>query len=118
MGSERSEDGKLMANILQATWRKWIGRGKREVQVKPKRAPHAARMRQLEIPAFDIAPHDPIMAYFLSTPGAVEVVGAARGREPNGGLLRLLAWQALPGSERAVRRRPATSPPWDSAPAA
>ena len=62
-----------MANILQATWRKWLGRGKREVRVKPKRAPHAARMRQLEIPAFDIAPHDPIMAHFLSTPGAVEV---------------------------------------------
>src|SRR5436305_4337077 len=69
MESERSEDGKLMANILQATWRKWIGRGKREVQVKPKRAPHAARMRQLEIPAFDIAPQDPIMAHLLSTPG-------------------------------------------------
>src|SRR5438067_5581785 len=73
MGSEHSEDGRFMANILQAIWQRWIERGKREIEVKPKRAPHTARGSQLEIAAFDIAPHDPIMAYFLSTPGAVEV---------------------------------------------
>ena len=62
-----------MENILQSIQRRWIGRSKREAQVKLERIPNAAQEGLLEIPAFDIEPHDPIMAYFLSIPEAVEV---------------------------------------------
>jgi serine phosphatase RsbU (regulator of sigma subunit)/anti-sigma regulatory factor (Ser/Thr protein kinase) len=62
-----------MENILQSIQRRWIGRSKSKAQVKLEQAPNAAHKTQLEIPAFDIAPHDPIMAYFLSIPEAVEV---------------------------------------------
>lgn len=62
-----------MENILQSIQRRWISRSKREAQVKLERLPNAAQEGLLEIPAFDIEPHDPIMAYFLSIPEAVEV---------------------------------------------
>ena len=73
MGRRTLKDGTFMENILQSIQRRWIGRSKRDAQVKLERTPNAAHEGQLEIPAFDIAPHDPIMAYFLSIPEAIEV---------------------------------------------
>src|SRR5207253_9951104 len=35
--------------------------------------PNARRARQVTTPGVDIAPNDPLVAYFLSAPGAVEI---------------------------------------------
>ncbi|HLX59593.1 MAG TPA: GAF domain-containing SpoIIE family protein phosphatase, partial [Ktedonobacteraceae bacterium] len=58
-----------MATLLQ---RIRIGRTKRDSQVieKPATGFHS---RKVEIPPLDIAPNDPLVAYFLSAPGVVEI---------------------------------------------
>lgn len=66
-----------MATLLETAQRTRLGRfggmwrGKRDTQ-----APQEAtlvRSRQVDAPSVDIAPNDPILAYFLSAPGAVEL---------------------------------------------
>src|SRR5437588_2829876 len=59
---------KLMT-FLQSIRQRWIWRNKSSGQVKPR--PNATRL--VETLAFDIAPGDPIAAYFLGSSGAVEV---------------------------------------------
>ena len=60
-----------MATILQRFRQARLGRIKRESQVL--RTLSADRPHQLIAPPIDIAPNDPIVAYFLSAPGAVEI---------------------------------------------
>src|SRR5438094_6228895 len=63
-----------MGTLLQSLRQRWIGRSRSEEQMnKTKRAAGAVRTRQVEAPIVDIAPNDPLVAYFLSTSGAVEV---------------------------------------------
>ncbi|HLL78912.1 MAG TPA: SpoIIE family protein phosphatase [Ktedonobacteraceae bacterium] len=61
-----------MATFLQNFQQRRFGRAKRDAEAVQKSAmiPHS---RAIEIPHFDIAPNDPLVAYFLSAPGAVEI---------------------------------------------
>src|SRR5579863_9270508 len=63
------DHGAHMATLLQ---RIRIGRTKRDSQMieKPATGFHS---RKVEIPPLDIAPNDPLVAYFLSAPGVVEI---------------------------------------------
>ena len=60
-----------MATLLQNLRQLWAGRGKDESQVIPTLM--VDRPQQTPIAGVEIAPNDPIVAYFLSAPGAVEV---------------------------------------------
>jgi serine phosphatase RsbU (regulator of sigma subunit)/anti-sigma regulatory factor (Ser/Thr protein kinase) len=60
-----------MATLLQRFRQRGVGQGKRESQMI--RMPGGGPSRQMTSPAVDIAPNDPIVAYFLSAPGAVEI---------------------------------------------
>lgn len=61
-----------MPTILQRLQQKRTGRAKKDVPAIQK--PGAvSRPRTSEASLFDIAPHDPLTAYFLSAPGATEI---------------------------------------------
>lgn len=60
-----------MATLLQSFRLTLAGRRKGETQEI--KHPETQRARQTVTPAVDIAPNDPIVAYFLTTPGAVEL---------------------------------------------
>src|SRR5215216_3113968 len=49
------------------------GARRRDRQAQPAEQPIAERPRAALAPAIDIAPNDPIIAYFLSVPGTVEL---------------------------------------------
>ena len=59
-----------MATLIQNLRQGIIRRGPRQAQVA---APVAAKPKRPAAPAVDIAPNDPIVAYFLSAPGVVEI---------------------------------------------
>lgn len=61
-----------MATIFQRIQLRRSGRAKRDAQVIEKPTT-ASRARRIETPPLDIAPNDPLVAYFLSAPGAVEL---------------------------------------------
>ena len=60
-----------MATILQRLRMRRGGLAKRESEVIQIR--DACQIQQMASPPMDIAPNDPIVAYFLSAPGAIEV---------------------------------------------
>lgn len=60
-----------MATLLQRLQKMRVTRVKRESQMIQMRG--ADQARQVVSPPIDIAPNDPIVAYFLSAPGAVEI---------------------------------------------
>src|SRR5258707_9086473 len=60
-----------MATLIQLLRQRRVGQGKRESKMI--RMPGGELSRQMASPAVDIAPNDPIVAYFLSAPGAVEI---------------------------------------------
>ncbi len=60
-----------MATLLQRLRLMRTMRSKRETQMIQLHS--ADRSRQVMAPPIDIAPNDPIVAYFLSAPGAVEI---------------------------------------------
>ncbi len=60
-----------MATLRQRFQQLWIGWPKRQAKVIP--TPQENRSQQMVVPPLDIAPNDPIVAYFLSSPGPVEV---------------------------------------------
>ncbi|HKP52966.1 MAG TPA: SpoIIE family protein phosphatase [Chloroflexia bacterium] len=59
-----------MSTLIENLRQRRIGRRAREVEAPPV---HGARSGRLVAPTTDIAPNDPLVAYFLSSPGAVEV---------------------------------------------
>ncbi len=59
-----------MSTLIENLRHRRIGRRAREVEAPPV---HGARSGRLVAPTTDIAPNDPLVAYFLSSPGAVEV---------------------------------------------
>lgn len=61
-----------MPTLLQRLQQMRQGRAKKDAQAiqKPGTVSHS---RKTEASPFDIAPHDPLTAYFLSAPGAVEI---------------------------------------------
>src|SRR5579859_7950885 len=59
-----------MASLLQNLKNARLWRQNRETQVKPN---PVVAPPLVASPVVDIAPNDPIMAYFLSAPGAIEV---------------------------------------------
>jgi len=60
-----------MATLMQRLRMMRVGSSKRESQmIQIREADHS---RQMMPPPMDIAPNDPIVAYFLSAPGAIEV---------------------------------------------
>ena len=61
-----------MATLLQLLQLRRLGRTKRDAQAIEKPAT-ASRARRIETPSLDIAPNDPLVAYFLSAPGATEL---------------------------------------------
>src|SRR5215467_14355556 len=61
-----------MATLLQLLQLRRVGRTKRDAQALEKPAT-GARARRVETPPLDIAPNDPLVAYFLSAPGATEL---------------------------------------------
>jgi serine phosphatase RsbU (regulator of sigma subunit)/anti-sigma regulatory factor (Ser/Thr protein kinase) len=61
-----------MATLLQLLQLRRVGRTKRDAQALEKPAT-GARARRIETPPLDIAPNDPLVAYFLSAPGATEL---------------------------------------------
>src|SRR5579859_1380594 len=61
-----------MATILQRIQLRRPGRARRDAQTIEKPAT-ASRARRIETPPLDIAPNDPLVAYFLSAPGATEL---------------------------------------------
>ena len=61
-----------MATLLQRLQQMRLGRAKKAAQVIQKPGT-VSRSRKAEASHFTIAPHDPLTAYFLSTPGAVEI---------------------------------------------
>ena len=61
-----------MATLLQLLQLKRLGRAKRDAQAVEKPAA-GSRARKIETPPLDIAPNDPLVAYFLSAPGATEI---------------------------------------------
>src|SRR5437763_11965599 len=60
-----------MATLLQRLRMRRVALGKRESQVIQIR--DTDHSQQMMPPPMDIAPNDPIVAYFLSAPGAIEV---------------------------------------------
>src|SRR5438270_12621991 len=60
----------MVNRLLQSLRQRWSWRHKNEVLAKQTAVTHT---QQVETPRFDIAPNDPIVAYFLSTSGAVEI---------------------------------------------
>lgn len=62
----------MMATLLQRLQQMRPGRAKKDVQAIQKPA-MVSRSRKAEASLFDIAPNDALVAYFLSTPGAVEI---------------------------------------------
>ena len=60
-----------MATLLQRLRMRRVGLGKRESQMIQIR--EVDHFRQMMPPPMDIAPNDPIVAYFLSAPGTIEV---------------------------------------------
>src|SRR5579863_5759932 len=60
-----------MATIFQRIQLRRPGRAKRDAQAIEK--PAASRAHRIETPPLDIAPNDPLVAYFLSAPGATEL---------------------------------------------
>lgn len=63
-----------MATMLRGIQRWQLGRSKRDAQpLRKSTNPNAKRARQVATPGVDIAPNDPLVAYFLSAPGAVEI---------------------------------------------
>src|SRR6266478_4553422 len=60
-----------MATLRQRFQQLWIGWPKRQAKVIP--TPQENRSQQMVVSPLDIAPNDPIVAYFLSSPGPVEV---------------------------------------------
>ena len=61
-----------MATLFQRLQVRRLGRAKRDAQAIEKPAT-ASRVRRMETPPLDIAPNDPLVAYFLSAPGATEL---------------------------------------------
>ncbi len=61
----------MLNTLLQSFRQRWSWRSKNAVQARQETT--VARSLPVETPAFDIAPNDPIIAYFLSTSGAVEI---------------------------------------------
>lgn len=61
-----------MATLLQLLQLKRLGRAKRDARTVEKPAV-GSRARKIETPPLDIAPNDPLVAYFLSAPGATEI---------------------------------------------
>jgi serine phosphatase RsbU (regulator of sigma subunit)/anti-sigma regulatory factor (Ser/Thr protein kinase) len=61
-----------MATLLQRLQHMRLGRAKKAAQAIQKPGT-VSRSRKAEASLFTIAPHDPLAAYFLSTPGAVEI---------------------------------------------
>lgn len=61
-----------MATIFQRIQLRRTGRAKRDAQAIESPAA-VARARRIETPPLDIAPNDPLVAYFLSAPGATEL---------------------------------------------
>ncbi len=60
-----------MTTLLRTLWRNLVGSGKSEPQLVAATA--GERARRAPAPAIEIAPNDPIIAYFQSAPGAVEI---------------------------------------------
>src|SRR5258707_1677103 len=60
-----------MATLQESVQRVRPGRRRTAPQAGEK--PALERTRQVAAPALDIAPNDPIIAYFVSSPGAVEL---------------------------------------------
>jgi hypothetical protein len=60
-----------MATFLQSVWQRWNGRDKPEPQVK--RMLNTNRPHLSAPPPLDIKPGDPLIAFFLKAPGAVEI---------------------------------------------
>src|SRR5437764_14339491 len=60
-----------MTTLLRNLWRNLVGGGRNEPQMVA--ATVDERAQGAPAPAVDIAPNDPIIAYFQSTPGAVEI---------------------------------------------
>src|SRR5688572_8061483 len=56
---------------LRNFWRVVLGQRNREVEVP--RTPLAERPRQVVLPTFEIAPDDPIIAYFQNTSGVIDI---------------------------------------------
>ncbi|MGH2493888.1 MAG: ATP-binding SpoIIE family protein phosphatase [Ktedonobacteraceae bacterium] len=61
-----------MATLLQILQLRRLGRAKKETRAVEKLAT-GSRARKIEAPQLDIAPNDPLVAYFLSAPGATEI---------------------------------------------
>ena len=60
-----------MATRLQTLWQTLVGSDSREVELTPvAAAEHVARQA---VESVDIAPNDPIVAYFQSAPGVVDI---------------------------------------------
>lgn len=61
-----------MATLLQLLQLRRLGRAKKDTQAIEKPAT-GSRAHRIETPSLDIAPNDPLVAYFLSAPGATEL---------------------------------------------
>lgn len=61
-----------MATLFQRIQLRRTGRAKRDAQAIESPAA-VSRARRIETPPLDIAPNDPLVAYFLSAPGATEL---------------------------------------------
>src|SRR5579863_8468783 len=61
-----------MPTLLQRLQKMRLGRAQKDAQAIQKPGT-VSRSRKAEASLFDIAPHDPLTAYFLSAPGAVEI---------------------------------------------
>ncbi len=68
---EIAQDGVHMATLRQRFQQLWFGWPNRQAKVIA--IPQETRPQQMVVPPLDIAPNDPIVAYFLSSPGPVEV---------------------------------------------
>jgi len=60
-----------MTTLMRNLWRSLVGGGRNEPQVVA--ATIGARAQRAAGPSIEIAPNDPIIAYFQSAPGAVEI---------------------------------------------
>ena len=60
-----------MTTLMRNLWRNLVGSGRNEPQLVA--ATTSERARRAPGPAVEIAPNDPIIAYFQSAPGAVEI---------------------------------------------
>jgi serine phosphatase RsbU (regulator of sigma subunit)/anti-sigma regulatory factor (Ser/Thr protein kinase) len=77
----------LRMNAVAHTWRWVLGKAKPVAQAVPSAVVRAAPPEWAEAPPVDIAPDDPIMAYFQSAPGIVDL-GALRLDSPASRALR------------------------------